>query len=70
MIHVPIQQATLGVSRAYKLTLPTDSPWMLLVWIVVVITAATATHHGFELPVRRWLRAHQTSAATPVAAAS
>jgi peptidoglycan/LPS O-acetylase OafA/YrhL len=70
MIHVPIQQLTLAVSRAYKLTLPTESPWMLLCWVVVIVLAATATHYGFELPARRWLRAHRPSAATPVAAAS
>jgi len=59
LIHVPLQMIFLAVTRAHKVELPTHSPWMLAAFTVVLVSAATATHYGFERPVRRWLR-HRT----------
>lgn len=56
LIHVPLQMIFLYVMRATKTAIPTESPWMLVGFAAVLISAAAATHYGFERPVRRWLR--------------
>ena len=56
LIHVPLQMVFLVVMRARRVTIPTESPWLLAGFAVVLVLAATATHYGFELPVRAWLR--------------
>lgn len=67
LIHVPLQLIFLYIMRATNTVVPTESPWMLAGFAVVLIGAATATHYGFERPMRRWLR---TREAVPVAASS
>jgi peptidoglycan/LPS O-acetylase OafA/YrhL len=69
LIHVPIQSLILAISRAYKLVLPTESPWMLFGWVVLLVAAGAAVHYGFERPTRRWLRA-QAKTVTPQTSAA
>jgi peptidoglycan/LPS O-acetylase OafA/YrhL len=57
LIHVPLQMIFLAVTRARHIGVPTESPWLLAAFAVVLVSTATATHYGFERPVRRWLRA-------------
>jgi peptidoglycan/LPS O-acetylase OafA/YrhL len=56
LVHVPLQMFTLAVSRARRVSLPTNSPWFLMGYFVVLIAVATAAHTFFERPARRWLR--------------
>lgn len=56
LMHVPLQMITLAVTRARGVGLPTSSPWFLLTYFVVLVSAATAAHYLFERPARRWLR--------------
>lgn len=56
LIHVPLQMIFLAIARAAHWEIPTQSPWLLAGFAVVLVSAATATHYGFERPVRRWLR--------------
>jgi len=57
LIHVPLQMIFLASMRAAHRQIPTESPWLLAGFAVVLVLAATVTHYGFERPVRRWLRA-------------
>ena len=65
LIHVPLQLIFLYVMRATNTVVPTESPWMMAGFAAVLIAAGTATHYGFELPVRRWLRAQREAVAVP-----
>ncbi|HVV53605.1 MAG TPA: acyltransferase [Polyangia bacterium] len=56
LIHVPLQMIFLAVARERRINIPTSNPWMLAAFAAVLISAATATHYGFERPMRRWLR--------------
>jgi peptidoglycan/LPS O-acetylase OafA/YrhL len=56
LIHVPLQMIFLVIMRARRVTIPTESPWLLAGFAVVLVSAATATHYGFERPMRAWLR--------------
>jgi len=70
LIHVPLQMTFLAITRARKIEIPTESPWMLAGFAVVLILAATATHYGFERPIRRWLRNRSEQVATTGAVAA
>jgi peptidoglycan/LPS O-acetylase OafA/YrhL len=56
LIHVPLQMIFLLIMRATKTEVPTGNPWLMVGFAAILVTAATATHYGFERPVRRWLR--------------
>lgn len=56
LIHVPLQMIFLFVVRTFRIAFPIQSPWMMAAFAAVLVSAATATHYGFERPMRRWLR--------------
>jgi peptidoglycan/LPS O-acetylase OafA/YrhL len=68
LIHVPLQMIFLAVMRARKVTIPTESPWLLVGFAVVLLVAATITHYAFERPARRWLRRHLEATPAPAVA--
>jgi peptidoglycan/LPS O-acetylase OafA/YrhL len=70
LIHVPLQMIFLAVTRARKIALPTESPWMLAGFAAVLVVAATAVHYGFERPARRWVRHRAAVAALAPAKAA
>jgi peptidoglycan/LPS O-acetylase OafA/YrhL len=50
--------------------IPTASPWLLAGFAVVLVLVATATHYGFERPMRRWLRARGERVEVPASASA
>jgi peptidoglycan/LPS O-acetylase OafA/YrhL len=65
LIHVPLQMIFLAIMRARKVEVPTESPWLMLGFAVVLVVAATATHYGFERPARRWIRTRTAAGSAP-----
>ena len=56
LCHVPVQMTALLILDARHLTVPTEQPWVLGVYALVLLAVATAVHYGLEIPARRWLR--------------
>ncbi|HET6151060.1 MAG TPA: acyltransferase [Polyangia bacterium] len=56
LCHVPTQMIALMILDARHLTVPTEQPWVLGVYALVLLAVATAVHYGLEIPARRWLR--------------
>lgn len=56
LIHYPLQLAIMTIAAAIGFTLPMQSLWFLITYLIATYALAFLVYNKFELPAQRWLR--------------